>query len=181
MKTQSFLNSGVLQIDDIFEPFAMASLVSHVENTVMHFEQKYPKRLFGAPEHQPIWQDYFDKILNSIFGTYSTQQIFLGYELPYSHFRYHKNHPDIGAVCVFNLDDFAPAKLRVMNTEEIELEYVDHDQFQLKRISPDNYTDFDFKRNQLLVIQNRPINRAWGFSNRIPENTIKRSIWFYLN
>jgi len=181
MKTQSFLNSGILQIEDIFDPVTMASLVAHTENTVMNFEQQYPKRLFSSSEHQNIWQGYFDSVLNSIFGTYSIQQIFLGYELPHSHFSYHKSHPNIGSVCVFNLDDFKPVNLRVMNTEDIELNYVGHAQFQQKAIAPNQYTDFDFQRNQLLVIQNRPTSRAWGFSNYIPENTVKRSIWIYLN
>ena len=181
MKTQSFLNSGILQINDVFDPDTIASLITHVENTVIQFEQTYPNRLFSLSKHQNIWLDYFNPVLNSVFGSYSLQQIFLGYEMPNSHFSYHKSHPEIGAVCVFSLDSFMPIQLRVMNTDDIELNYTGPDTFKAKNINRDRYTDFNFQYNQLLVIKNRPVRRAWGFSNYIPNNTVKRSIWIYLN
>jgi len=181
MQTQSFLDSGILQITDVFDPSTMAALVAHVENTVIQFEQKYPKRLFSTPAYQDVWMNYFDPVLKSIFGGYSIQQSFLGYEMPQSHFSYHKSHPGIGAICIFNLDTFSSVNLRVMNSSDIELNYANPDQFRAQQISADRYTDFDFLHNQMLVIKNQPVSRTWGFSGWIPENAVKRSVWIYLN
>jgi len=181
MLTKSHALTNITTVTDLFPPSDLVDLVCQVEEAQIDLDQRYPRRLFSSPRHQDLWLQYFDAPMRELFGDYSLQQIFLAHELPGSHFAYHHSHPAIANVAIFSLDDWPHSSLRVVHDPGCDLNYAGIDTFAQRGLTPDHYTDFAFRCNELLIINNRPESRAWGFTEITPTNAVKRSIWMYLS
>jgi hypothetical protein len=173
--------TNVTTVGQVFDLTDLSDLICQVEESQIELNQQYPRRLFSSPRHQDLWLQYFREPMNQLFGNFSLQQIFLAYELPGSHFSYHHSHPAIGHVGIFSLDDWEHSAVRVIHDPGVDLNYAGPSSFAQKMLSSDEYSDFPFRQNELLIINHRPDNRAWGFTSYIPQNTTKRSIWIYLS
>jgi hypothetical protein len=174
-------NTQTTEITDVLTSTALVDLVCQIEEVPLTFGQSYPRRLLSAGTHMDIWLQHFGPVLAELYGTYQLQQIFLAYEMPNSAFLYHKSHPNIGRVLIFSVDNWPHSKLRVMHDPDIDLKYAGPDTFNQRNFSTDEYSEFEFHRNQLLILENRPQSRSWGWSAYVPENCVKRSVWIYLS
>lgn len=179
LQTNSLCNITI--VNDLFDTGTLINLINQVEESRLDFDQRYPRRLFSANHHQDLWLSYFDEPLRQVFGDYQLQQIFLGLDLPGSHFSYHHSHLAIRHVAMFSLDDFAPIRLRVVHDPACDLNYAGPSTFANKNYPPSDFSDFDFQQNQWLIINNHPNNRAWGFTEYMPPGSIKRTVWAYLS
>lgn len=181
MNTTVCSQTNVLRWSNVFCQTQLVNLISQIETVPLQFIQQYPRRLFSAPTHQDLWLQYFDSVLTELYGTYDLQQIFFSHELPNGSFNYHKSHPQIGRVLIFSIDDFPSRCLRVIHDPGLDLAYAGPDTFKRHQLEADHFSDFEFRQNHLLVVENRPESRSWGFSDYVPINTLQRLVWIYLS
>lgn len=154
------------------------SLLREISESNLDFTQQYPNRLFSDCKHQSWLLNYFQPLIDEvgIDNGYVplVQQTFLGYELPGAQFMFHRSHPAIAGVIIYNIDDFDDCKLTFLtDSQDAVDDYL---------WGKGNYTgiEFDFKENQALIVINEEQRRHWGFGRpEIQINRLKRSVWIY--
>ena len=163
---------------DVLAEDRYKSLLAELSQSHLEMHQPYPKRLFSKPEHEPWLRGYFEDFIATLKthtgqdGLY-VQQIFLGMELPDSGFLLHRSHPNIAAVAVYSLEDFPPVQLHVLTNSH------DDPEDYLWGRKDYKFVPFAFSANEAIVVHNTDPRYHWGFSSKIGQNTIKRSIWIY--
>ena len=166
------------QIDIVrraLDPEHYQELVVEIGEMNLEFQQRYPRRLFTHHQHQPWLQEYFTQLIETVRPNCSIQQIFLGLELPGAEFFIHRNHPNIGAVICYSVDDMDQVQFRVVDSQ------TDQNYFSGIQAEQQNmqYQDWPFEANSAIVI--RDSDSLWGFSTHLARNSVKRSVWIYLN
>lgn len=174
--------------NDVLAADKFTQFSGECDNSLLIFQQSYPGRLMSDRQHADWLRQYFgafiDRVSQELGVSNQVQSIFIGIELPKSWFRVHRNHPDVAAVAIWNLDtESVPDRYRQSVPALVMLPK--DAQFDQDYLLPHQIVDVPRTRwtlhqdNQALVIDNTVQRRYWGFDSPVPAGGIKRSVWIY--
>lgn len=174
--------------NDVLPADKFTQFSGECDNSLLIFQQSYPGRLMSDRQHADWLRQYFgafiDRVSQELGVSNQVQSIFIGIELPKSWFRVHRNHPDVAAVAIWNLDtESVPDRYRQSVPALVMLSK--DAQFDQDYLLPHQIVDVPRTRwtlhqdNQALVIDNTVQRRYWGFDSPVPVGGIKRSVWIY--
>lgn len=169
----------LVRFDSVLGTTQHQHLLELVDDTLWQLEQPYPCRIFTKPEHS----EYLQQRLQDLIGRAAAharlsgqiQQIFLGWELPGCRFMHHRAHANIGAVIMYNLDDFGGVNLEILTQSHDHLDdYLVGGPAGLPGLQQ------EFAADSALMVVNAPVRHHWGFTADIGPGRVKRTIWIYL-
>lgn len=166
--------------NDVLPADRFNQFLDESNNSLLTFHQSYPGRLMSDRQHSDWLRQYFGNFIGQVSQELGlsgcVQNIFIGMELPNAWFRLHRNHPDVAAVAIWNLDNQSVQALTMLSSDA----QFDEDYPLPSQVMGEPQTRWPLHRNnQALVINNTLQRPYWGFDSPVPAGGIKRSVWIY--